>query len=415
VTAGTSLLGKAESSLTGLQAQSAQPAITKTADRTTVDAVGQQVNFTFTVTNNTAVTLTNVRVTDALVDSASSSVAPTPVCSSLTGPAGSCSGVSTSLAAGQSAVFTASYTVTQADLDHGSVSDQATATAQPPTGPALTNSTGVVTVTAAQDGALELVKSAEPGRVDSVGDVIDYTFEVTNSGNVTVRNLSIADTDFTGSGLLSAIVCPPGALAPGAAVECTATYPVTQADLNAGSIQNTATAHAVDLAGDPVVSTESTARVDVDQVAALELVKSASPGGAASYTAGQVITYSFVVTNAGNIPVTGISIDEVGFTGTGPLSAIDCPADELAPTEQVVCTATYTLTQDDVEALSLVNTARAVGTAVTGPVASADSTVTTPQIPESKLSLSKTASTSFVNAAGDTVTYSFAVRNDGNV
>ena len=50
VTAGDALLGAAESSLTGLQAQSAQPAITKTADRATVDAVGQPIVYTFTVT-----------------------------------------------------------------------------------------------------------------------------------------------------------------------------------------------------------------------------------------------------------------------------------------------------------------------------------------------------------------------------
>ena len=415
VTAGDALVGAAESSLTGLQAQSAQPAITKTADRATVDAVGQQVTFTFTVTNNTAVTLTNVRVADALVNSASSSTAPTPSCSALTTPTGTCSGASTTLLAGQSATFTATYTTTQADLDHGSVSDQATATATPPTGPNLSNSTGVVTVTAAQNGALTLNKTALPGTVDSVGDVIDYTFEVTNAGNVTLRTLSIVETDFTGSGSLSSITCPSGALAPGATVDCTATYPVTQADLTAGSVANTATANALSPSGGAVVSPASTATVDVDQVASLDLVKSATPAGAASYNAGQLITYSFVVTNTGNVPVTGITVDEVAFTGSGAVSAIDCPADSLAPAAQFTCTATYTLTQADVDAESVRNTARANGTAATGPVVSNDSAVTTPQVPASSLALTKTASTSFVNAAAETVTYSFAIRNEGNV
>ncbi|MBQ3359062.1 MAG: DUF11 domain-containing protein [Microbacterium sp.] len=415
VTAGDARMGAAESSLTGLQAQSAQPAITKTADRTAVDAVGQVVNFTFTVSNNTAVQLNDVRVTDALVNSAASSVAPTPVCVERTSPSATCSGATTSLAPGQSATFTAAYTTTQADLDHGSVSDQATATATPPTGPALSNSTGIVTVTATQNGALTLTKSASPATVDSVGDEIDYTFAVVNTGNVTLRGLSIAETAFSGTGSLSAITCPTGALAPGASAECSATYPVTQDDLTAGSISNTATASANTPASAAVTSAASTAVVDVEQVASLSLVKSASPAGAASYNAGQVITYSFVVTNTGNVPVTGITVDEVEFTGSGELSAIDCPADELAPTAQFTCTATYTLTQIDVDNEALENTARANGTAVTGAVASDESSVRTPQIAASSLELTKTASTSFVNAAGDALTYSFTIRNAGNV
>ncbi|WP_217181075.1 DUF11 domain-containing protein [Streptomyces sp. AC495_CC817] len=415
VTAGDGLMSPAESSKTGLQAQSAQPAITKTADRTTVDAVGQQVVFTFTVTNNTAVPLTGVRVADALVNSAASSVAPTPVCTSRTSPAATCSGASTSLAPGQSAIFTATYTVTQADLDHGSVSDQATATATPPTGPALSNSTGIVTVTAAQNAALSLVKKAAPETVDSVGDVIDYTFTVTNTGTVTLRSLSIAETAFSGSGSLSAIVCPTAALAPGASADCTATYPVTQADLTAGSVTNTATATAATPANAPVTSGPSSATVAVDQVASLDLVKSATPSGKAAYTAGQLITYSFVVTNTGNVPVTDLAIDEVSFTGSGSLSAISCPADSLAPAAQLTCTATYTLTQADVDSESITNTARATGTTVTGAVASGNSSVATPQEAQSSLTLTKTPSTAFVNGAGDVITYTFAVRNAGNV
>ncbi|WP_240658638.1 DUF11 domain-containing protein [Microbacterium sp. CPCC 204701] len=415
VIAGDALLGAAESSLTGLQADSAQPAITKAVDRATFDAVGQPIVFTFTVTNNTAVTLTNVRVTDALVDSAPSSIAPTPTCSSLADPAGTCSGASVSLQPGQSAVFTATYETTQADLDHGSLSDQATATAEPPSGPALRNSSDVVAVTALQQGALTLTKTAGPTSVDSVGDVISYTFTVRNTGNVTLRNLAINETAFSGSGALSAITCPSGSLAPDATIQCTATYPVTQADLTAGAVQNSATASAITPEGGSVTSPESSATVPVEQTASLDLVKSATPAGADSYNAGQLITYTFVVTNTGNVPVTDISVDEVDFTGSGDLSPIDCPTAELHPTEQVTCTATYTLTQADVDSRALTNTARAVGTAPGGPVTSDDASVTTPQTPLASLALSKTSDTAFVNAAGETVTYSFAVRNAGNV
>ena len=71
--------------------------------------------------------------------------------------------------------------------------------------------------------------------------MVTYTFVVTNTGNVTVTDPVVTEGSFTGSGTAPVATCPPGALAPGASVDCTATYTVTQADIDAGSIANTAT------------------------------------------------------------------------------------------------------------------------------------------------------------------------------
>ena len=72
--------------------------------------------------------------------------------------------------------------------------------------------------------------------------MVTYTFTGHNTGTVTLPNVSVTDP-MTG---LSAIGCTPTApatLAPGADIGCTATYTVTQADVDAGSIANTATVH----------------------------------------------------------------------------------------------------------------------------------------------------------------------------
>ncbi len=98
--------------------------------------VGQTVTYHFTVTNTGNVALTNVHVTDTQTPPAGA-LASGPTCQSLATPTGTCTGSSTSLAPGQSATFIATYTVTQADLDHGSINDSATATGTPPTGPAI--------------------------------------------------------------------------------------------------------------------------------------------------------------------------------------------------------------------------------------------------------------------------------------
>lgn len=50
----------------------------------------------------------------------------------------------------------------------------------------------------------------------------------------------------------------------------------------------------------------------------ISLFKSASPSGPDDFTVGQVIDYSFVVTNTGDVPLADISVDETAFTGSGP-------------------------------------------------------------------------------------------------
>src|SRR6185436_10594056 len=92
--------------------------------------------------------------------------------------------------------------------------------------------------------ALTVAKSATPTTFNAAGEQISYSFLVTNTGNVTLAPVSVAETAFTGTGPAPTVVCPTGAasLAPAATVTCTATYTATQADVDAGQINNTAVA-----------------------------------------------------------------------------------------------------------------------------------------------------------------------------
>ena len=295
------------------------------------------------MTNTGNVTLSSVQVTDIDL----------PGLSAITCP-------DASLAPAGSQTCTATYVTIQADVDAGSVTNTATAQGDPP-GPAtpVVSDPSTATVPAAQAPAITVVKSATPSSFAAAGTTIDYSFLVTNTGNVTLAPVTITETAFTGSGTPPVASCPPGAssLTPGASVTCTATYVTTRADVDAGSVTNTATAH-----GDPpgpatpVVSDPSTATVPAVQGPAITVVKSASPGSFS--TAGTTLTYSFLVTNTGNVTLSSIQITDTDLPG---LSAITCPDASLAPTGSQTCTATYVTTQADVDAGSVTNTATAQG------------------------------------------------------
>ena len=65
---------------------------------------------------------------------------------------------------------------------------------------------------------------------------------MTNTGNVTVSELTVADTLAAPAGPELTVTCPVTTLAPGASTTCAATYLVTQADVDHGRVDNTATA-----------------------------------------------------------------------------------------------------------------------------------------------------------------------------
>jgi uncharacterized repeat protein (TIGR01451 family) len=75
----------------------------------------------------------------------------------------------------------------------------------------------------------------------TLGDTLTYQFVATNNGNVTLTNVTIVDP-LPGLSALACSPAQPATLAPLASMTCTATYVVTGADAEAGSISNTATA-----------------------------------------------------------------------------------------------------------------------------------------------------------------------------
>jgi uncharacterized repeat protein (TIGR01451 family) len=89
------------------------------------------------------------------------------------------------------------------------------------------------TINASQTASLTLDKSASSATYSTVGDVITYTFTVENTGNVTLSDISISDALPGLSAISPATIAT---LAPGATTSFTATYTITQTDLDNGSV-----------------------------------------------------------------------------------------------------------------------------------------------------------------------------------
>ncbi|MBF4514133.1 LPXTG cell wall anchor domain-containing protein [Plantibacter sp. VKM Ac-2885] len=107
------------------------------------------------------------------------------------------------------------------------------------------------------------MKSASRDAVTAAGQVIQYSFLITNTGNVTLHDVSVSEGTFTGTGTLSAVKYPTRVLLPGQSTTATAEYTVTAADLANGPLRNTATATGTPPGGTPISSPPSSVTVSV--------------------------------------------------------------------------------------------------------------------------------------------------------
>jgi len=280
--------------------------------------------------------------------------------------------------------------------------------------------------------SIALVKTANTTALQSppqVGDIITYTFAVTNTGNVNLTGVSVTDLmpDITISG------SPITFLAVGATnTTITATYALKLADVNAGQVQNTATTEGTDPYGTVVndtsgtdVSNNTPTVVPLSSGPAIALIKTADTAALQTPPqAGDIITYHFRVENIGNVSLTNVTITDPMLGGTvpgGPIASMD-PGD----VDTLTFSANYTLTLADMAVGKVENTATVAGTPPTGPSVTDDSGTTNtnddplvtpiPQAPSILLE-------KFVDAAphlagsvvGDLVEYTFTVTNTGNI
>ena len=145
--------------------------------------------MTITVANDGVSTLTGVTVTDPSV----SDLAPVVSGGFNSGDTDH----DNQLDVGETWQYTASHTVTQDDLDTDGGGDgiiENTVTVDSNGDPARFGDG--IRARSSSGASLEVVKTADVSSVDAAGDVINYTINVTNTGNVTLTGLEVHDPQF---------------------------------------------------------------------------------------------------------------------------------------------------------------------------------------------------------------------------
>jgi len=83
--------------------------------------------------------------------------------------------------------------VTQADVDAGSVTNNASATGNPPNGEPPVTTPSSVTVDSNPMPSMSFAKRAVTSDFAMVGDILSFELDVENTGSVTLNNIVITD------------------------------------------------------------------------------------------------------------------------------------------------------------------------------------------------------------------------------
>lgn len=217
------------------------------------NGLGDTIEYTIAVENTGNINLSDVYITDNLTalngDSLSLTTGPTFISNSSSSTEGT-------LQPGETATYIATYVISQQAVDSGGVTISAHAAAVVNENTTVEGSTdSPVVTTLGMTPSIQVTKTAaiadDGDGIVGIGDIIQYTINIENTGNVTLSSLSLIDTltdlndnplslssdpIFTGSSLNSA----EGTLQVGENATYQASFTIDQQAANAGGVSNIA-------------------------------------------------------------------------------------------------------------------------------------------------------------------------------
>jgi uncharacterized repeat protein (TIGR01451 family) len=284
--------------------------------------VGSTVTWTYVVTNTGNVPLSNIAVTD---DREGAITCP-----------------KSTLAAGEQMTCTKNGTATAGQYSNlGTASGSFNGTTVQDTDPS--HYFGAAPALSMLKKTNGTDNNSAPGPTVVVGSTVTWTYQVTNTGNVPLSNIAVTDDRLPNSAI-SCTGAPGGSnvipsLAVGASVTCQAS-----GQAQAGQYANVGTATSgTTTASDPDHYFGATLSIDIEKATNGHDADSA-PGP--TVQVGSAVTWTYVVTNTGNVPLTNVTVTDDQLLS----SAISCTGEpggsnviaSLAAGASHTCTATGT-------------------------------------------------------------------------
>ena len=287
--------------------------VLKTANKQIFSNVGDIIDYSIEVINNSTSVITDLTIKDPLVG---------------------LDIILTTLDGGSTQVFSGSYVVTVNDLSKGYVENTVHVTGMSFYGhPLDAEDTEIVY------GPLSVSKTADKPFFTNESEVITYTINVTNNGTVSITNVSVVDP-LTGLDFLIDFIDP------GITQPVITTYSILVTDLTKGFVENNVTVTGY-IGGDEVSSTDS----EVIFFQPLKVIK--TPSEPTFSDVGEQIIYEIIVQNNSDIAVGNILIEDplTGFEETR--------VEPLNPGLSVSYPTIYTITESDLINGQVYNVARA--------------------------------------------------------
>jgi uncharacterized repeat protein (TIGR01451 family) len=302
-------------------------------------SAGQSVSYTLVVANAGPSTATSIQVTD------------TPTNLTITGVSGGgCAALPctiASLASGANVTINVTATINAAGLFDNSAT--ATAIEPDPNQGNNTDSTGNAGITGVS-ADISVVKTLLTSGPFTPGQSISYTLVVANAGPSTATNVQVTDTptnlsitSVSGGGC-AALPCTIASLASGANVTINVTATITAA----GAFDNSTTVSATEPDPNPGDNTDNTGNGGTAASADVSMVKTLTTAG--PFTAGQSISYTLVVANAGPSTATNVQVTDtpsnlsITSVSGGGCAALPCTIASIASGSSVTINVTATIT-----------------------------------------------------------------------
>ena len=360
----------------------------------TPSVAGNSANYNFSLANTGNVSISAVTLTDAQCNTA-------PTLNS--GDDGD-----NILEVTETWVYLCSHTVTQAEVDAGTVNNSASASGTP-AGGVLPNATDILNIAITPSPAWTLNKTSS-STPSVAGNSANYSFSLDNTGNVSISAVTLTDAQCNVAPTLNSGDDGDNILEVTETWIYLCSHTVTQAEVDAGTVNNSVSASGTP-AGGVLPNATDTLNIAItpSPVWTLNKTSSSTPS-----VAGNSANYSFSLANTGNISISAVTLTDTQCNAVPTLNSGDDGDNILEVTETWVYLCSHTVTQAEVNAGTVNNSASASGTPAGGVLPNATDTLNIAITPSPAWTLDKTSS-STPTAAGQAVSYGFSLDNMGNV